>query len=788
MDSVSGLVLTRQWTDSPEGLSLVFWLATDEGPVRFEAPGQEAVCFFPAELRARVEAALPEPDGWRIGATRLRDFERRPVSALYFKSRRRLFDGRDRLAARGVPLMEADVRPTDRFLMERFAAGSAAVSGELRACGRFSAVTGGRLERRRVRPPLRAVSLDIETDRSARTLYSIALYNAEQATVLMIGDGAPGRVGGDPPFTLRFHPGEAALLEDFLGLLERLDPDLIIGWNVVGFDLRRLQDFADRAGMPLRLGRGGGTAVWRRARDGGDRRYALVPGRVALDGIELLRAAAYRFENFSLEHVARRLLGRGKLVEDADRRGEEIDRLFRGDKPALARYNIEDCRLVWDIFEKEDLIGFAVERSLLTGLDLDRQGGSAAALDFLYLPRLHRAGFVAPAPARKGSGGSPGGYVMPSVPGIHDNVVVLDFKSLYPSIIRTFHVDPLALAAGLEEEDAIAGYDGARFSRTRHILPGLIEELWSARERAKADRDPSLSQAIKIIMNSFYGVLGSPGCRFFDPRLASSITRRGHDIIIQSRRFIEERGLKVIYGDTDSVFVHVGAKAPGGETGERLAAGLNEWWREKLAREHRVESRLEIEFETHYIRFFMPTVRGSDTGSKKRYAGLLPDGEVRFRGLETVRSDWSPLARRFQRVLYRKVLAGEPWRDYVRQTAAEVLAGGPEEDLVLRKRLRRRLGDYVKNVPPHVQAARKAEEIRRRRGLPALYESGGWVEYLMTTAGAEPRRYRRAPIDYPFYIDRQLAPVADAILSFAGTSMDRILTRQRGLFQDDRED
>jgi DNA polymerase-2 len=506
---------------------------------------------------------------------------------------------------------------------------------------------------------------------------------------------------------------------------------------------------------------------------------------VILDGIELMRSATYVFENFSLEYVAQALLGRGKLVDDVDQRGEEITTLFTEDKPALARYNLEDCRLVWDIFEKEDLLGFAIERSKLTGLEFDRYGGSVAALDFLYLPRLHRHGYVAPALEQlQSSNVSPGGYVMQSIPGIHDNVIVLDFKSLYPSIIRTFNVDPLALVVGLDEENAIPGYEGGRFSRHQVILPELIETLWQARDRAKADRNKVLSQAIKIIMNSFYGVLGTSGCRFLDSRLVSSITRRGHDIIIRSKDFIEEQGYQVIYGDTDSVFVLLGESntAEAASIGNRLALDINAWLKDSLQSQYGVESYLEMEFETHFTKFLMPTVRGTDTGSKKRYAGMLADGSMLFKGLETVRSDWSPLAREFQQVLYRKVFEGQPYKDYIKNLVLNIQDKRYEPELVLRKRLRRKLADYVKNVPPHVQAARKAEEIRRERNLPSLYDSGGWVEYIMTTAGPEPRQYRTSPIDYDFYIDKQLAPIADSILVFHSTSMDKLLDRQIGLF------
>ena len=153
---------------------------------------------------------------------------------------------------------------------------------------------------------------------------------------------------------------------------------------------------------------------------------------------------------------------------------------------------------------------------------------------------------------------SPGGYVMDSQPGLYDNVLVFDFKSLYPSISRTFVIAPLGLALGNAESGSAArveGFKGASFSRSEHLLPGLLAEWWQARDAARRDGDTALGQAIKILMNSCYGVLGSPGCRFFDPRLASSITLRGHQIIRQSKAFIEQCGYRVIYGDTDSLFV-----------------------------------------------------------------------------------------------------------------------------------------------------------------------------------------------------------------------------------------
>ena len=242
-----------------------------------------------------------------------------------------------------------------------------------------------------------------------------------------------------------------------------------------------------------------------------------------------------------------------------------------------------------------------------------------------------------------------------------------------------------------------------------------------------------MSQAVKILMNSFYGVLGANGCRFFDARLASSITRRGQQIIVASRDYLEQRGHTVIYGDTDSVFVLVGPDRTPSEAralGDRLAAELNGWWTQHIRDEYRLKSYLEIEFETHYLRFLMPTVRGENTGSKKRYAGLVRsesgEPEVVFKGLESVRTDWTPLARRFQRELYRRIFLDEPYDDYIRDCLADMLDGKLDEELVYRKRLRRKLSEYTRNIPPHVQAARK------------LANPGRWIRYVITNHGPEP--------------------------------------------------
>ena len=208
--------------------------------------------------------------------------------------------------------------------------------------------------------------------------------------------------------------------------------------------------------------------------------------------------------------------------------------------------------------------------------------------------------------------------------------------------------------------------------------------LHEARSRAMGKNDAALSRAIKIVMNSFYGVLGTPGCRFFDARLPTSITCCGHAILSRAGAFFVERGMPVIYGDTDSLFVHGDP-----ERGKVLAAEMTALLTAEIRAEFDLESHLELRFDAHYSRFLMPTTRGTERGSKKRYAGLAVKGdrtELVVRGLEAVRRDWTPLARRVQLELLRRVFAERPFEEWLRSIAGDLAAGRLDEELVYQKR------------------------------------------------------------------------------------------------------
>jgi DNA polymerase-2 len=395
---------------------------------------------------------------------------------------------------------------------------------------------------------------------------------------------------------------------------------------------------------------------------------------------------------------------------------------------------------------------------------MDQLGMMTAAFDHFYLPKLHRAGYVAPnVKDIEANEHAAGGYVMEPVPGIYDNVIVLDFKSLYPTIIQTFKIDPLSRL--LSDIDTIKTLNGYKFSLTQHFLPDFITGLMEQRNIANKKKDKQLSQAIKILMNSFYGVMGSFGCRFYHRNLPTAITGTGHKLLLGSKDYLANISYDVVYGDTDSLFIKLkeGEGENASEHGKRLAKQLNNYWTEKIKKEFGLKSYLELEYEKYYRKFIITPARGSELGAKKRYAGLLSkNGEekLEFVGLEFVRSDWTQLAKEFQVELYNRVFHNQDIEDWLKNFVLKVKNSEFDEKLVYKKRLRKDVEDYTKNIPQHVKAAK------------LLRESSGTVYYVITKRGPIPVELKHNDIDYDHYIEKQLKPIADSVLSLLNKSFD----------------
>ena len=678
---------------------------------------------------------------------------------------------RDRLHAAGIDTFEADVRFAVGYLIERGIKGGCEIEGEAADGQGVSLVFDNpvlRSAQARIEP--RVLSFDIETDGKGQRLLAISLYAPGIDEVLIV-DGSNRAM---PEKAIRCIDEHAAL-EAFCRRVQAFDPDVLSGWNIVDFDLTSLQRIAARVRHPFILGRDTTPMRLRKAEGYFGSGQAFIPGRLVLDGIDLLRGAFVRMDDYSLNAVAREVLGEGKAVAgDVRDRIAEIIHNYRHDLPAFALYARTDARLAFDIQCKLNLVPLAFARSQLTGMTPDRVAASIASFDFLYMSELAKRGIVAPT-VRSGDSrvhaAQQGGHVLEPVPGLHSNVWVFDFKSLYPSLIRTLNIDPLSYVAHPQPGDDLIQTPGGAFRREPAILPGLLDELFPRRAAAQKAGDEVASHAIKILMNSFYGVLGTSACRFYKPALANSITGSGKEMLLWSKRWFEARGFKVLYGDTDSLFVQSHGGDPAGLSGQggALAAALSAELARYIEERWRVTSRLELKFEKLYVKLFLPAARHSTRGASKRYAGLRAGQNTpEFTGMEVVRRDWTALAKQVQRELYQRLFTGQAVDVYLAGIVGRVRAGELDEALVYRKNLRKEADAYTATTPPHVVAARKSPEALTRL-----------VSYVITTAGPEPVGNVQHPLDREHYVVKQIKPVAEPVLETLGLDFERVIGDSR---------
>ena len=660
------------------------------------------------------------------------------------------------LLAAGLHPQQELPRPAEDYLTARGVRGAVRLEGKSVAGNRVDLVFAEpQLSPSEVRVALRWLSLDIETAR-----------DGEVRAVALVTDR-----GGEVLFRPDFID-EAGLLEAVSARVRTLDPDVITGWNVLDFDLAHLAGRYQRHNLAFAWGRTD-EPVEVKVKTGG-RTSAFVPGRQAIDAMRVARMSGTRFEDQSLDTVAASVLGTGKTVSlKGEDKLVELDRLYREQPKDFCDYCQKDAELVLAILDKTGLGELTVRRAALTGVGLDMAWTSIPPFERIYHLGLAGLGILPPHRQQAPVSGAAGGMVLEPHAGLFDGVQVFDFRSLYPSLMRTFGIDPLAhiRAEGRPESEVLRAPNGAAFlrDRSRGILPGLIDNYFAARMEAQKVGDETASYVYKILMNSFYGVLGSGDCRYGRTELAGAITTFGRKYLEWARDWFTARGMTVLYGDTDSVFVQTG------EDGATLARQLNADLSALIANEYSVESFLELRAEKRYRRFLIPRMRGAvgqslhadGQGRAKGYAGWLegPEGlTVDIKGMEAVRSDWTPLARRVQTELLERIFRGttnaelEAWRS---DLAAALRRGDLNDELVYRKVLRRPAEDYTANQPPQVKAAR----------LLGWTEQKGRIEYVITREGPRPISLPGLPPDAEHYLEHQVRPLWEGLVDAAGLKL-----------------
>lgn len=572
---------------------------------------------------------------------------------------------------------------------------------------------------------------------------------------------------------------EAAMIRAFIETVKKQGIDIIVTYNGDNFDFEVLKERCGELGVPFSLGaRDYEVKMERRGMNMG----ARVIGRPHVDLYPVCRRM-FNLPRYTLEDVHLALFDEEKLDIDVEKigewweKGENLEELFS--------YSMADAesglRIAMEVLPTE------YELSQLIGQPLFEASrmGSGNAIEWLLMRIAHKKGILVPPKpsdreyASRRMDTYEGAYVVDPVRGIHDNILVFDFRSLYPSIIISHNIDPSTINCECCKTDGHVSPNGIRFcKRRRGLIPELLDNILKSRIKVKlelkrlkesggsATKIKSLDarqKALKILANSAYGYMGFSRARWYNNDCASAVAAWGREYIKNTIKAAEEEGFKVVYGDTDSLMLAI----PGDITEEEVKRVKREFL-EKINK--RLPPAMELEFEGFYTRGVFVT--------KKRYALIDPEKRLTVKGLETKRRDWAPIAKKTQEKVLHTIL----WEKNPKK-AAEIVKSvirelrerrTPLKDLVIYTQITKPLGEY-ENVGPHVQAARKAQK-RGKRIVP-----GDVIQYIITTKGnsisdkAEMVGFvKENDYDAEYYINNQVLPAVMRILEALGYGEDEL--------------
>jgi DNA polymerase, archaea type len=647
----------------------------------------------------------------------------------------------------GSTPLEADIPFQHRFIYDMDLGAAARVVGVTRdPKGRYTTdlfVVAERFERcDPFRPSLRILSFDIENSIRDGHIFCIGVAYREAGEIK----------------TRILTGSEKEIVERFVKLIDELDPDVISGYNIDGYDLPVLIERAAKHGIPrLPLARDHSTFFHL------GERFWRVDGRILTDVWWAVRAEM-RPKQETLDYVAKHLLGEGK--HELQRR--RIDEEWEADRDKVIRYCIQDAELSLRILERVRRIEKTLDLAAVSKLPLEDvlHGRTSNLIDSILIRAADRAKVAVPMMKMRGGRVEQieGGYVHSLQPGLYEWVTSLDFRAMYPSLI----IENNICFTTVSPNGTIVSPTGAKFlpadvkkGLLPVILANLMKDRQEVRTKQRAETDPQLKEfydglqaAIKVLMNAFYGVLASSFYRFNDPKVGASITAFARERIKGIIGELEADGVKVVYADTDSVFF------------QSPSAGLKESldFARKTA-ERFSRGRISMEVDKIYETLF-------SHGRKKRYAGKVawPEelrGEMVVRGYEIRRTDAFDLQSEAQGRVFEKILDRDQDGSIAlaKQIVAEVRLGTPTledpdrdpiEALVISRTVKEENRYVNPNSMSNVIAARKLEEMGEE------FMPGMKVSWIVTDSKKSPmevepyvsgRPFEKRP-DWEYYARR----------------------------------
>jgi DNA polymerase elongation subunit (family B) len=588
---------------------------------------------------------------------------------------------------------------------------------------------------------------------------------------------------------IEFVSTEAEMLQRFVELVSDYGPDMLVGYFTDGFDLPYIVERAKIHKVKLDLGLDYGQLEI----TGKTQLEAKITGIAHIDIFKFIRkviARSLKTDSYSLDAVAKELIGEGKHPVDMnaffkawDEGGEQLEE--------YCKYNLQDCALTYKLTEKvlPNLIEF-VRIIRLPPYDINRMTFStfvewylmnqASAQNEILLNRPYKRDELS-----RMSDRIKGAFVYEPKPGFYQKITVFDYRSLYPSIIASHNISKGTLNCDcckdtpkVTTERGTFWYCAKRKGLFSTVISDLILRRGELKKQLKTSKDPLLaarSEALKVLANSFYGYMGFAPARYYCIECAESTTAWARHYIHQAIETAQQAGFTVLYSDTDSVFLLLEKK-----TKEDALALM-----EKINKD--LPGLMELDYEGFYPAGIFVSLKAGESGAKKKYALLDEKGTMKIRGFESVRRNWSFIAKDVQKRVLEIVLKehdAAKAKLYVRDVVEKMRKNTiPLDKVVIHTALSKATTGYT-SIGPHVAAAQRMEAKGMTVG------AGSVIKYVVVKGKGKIRDKVKLPeetsqdeYDGEYYITNQILPGVERIFAVLGIKVDDLMssTKQSSL-------
>lgn len=595
------------------------------------------------------------------------------------------------------------------------------------------------------------------------------------------------------PKYVEFVDSEEALINKFIEVIEERQPDFIVGYYSDGFDFPYLRGRAEKYKINLNLGIDKNKLIIKRSGQVSTAKINGIPHLDIFKFIKHIMAGSLKLDSYSLESVAQELLKEGKYEIDKDLFEELWD---KGEIEDLCKYNLQDASLTLKICEK--ILPNIFELVKLIGIgpyEVSRMHYGQLVENYLIRRAKDFDEIVPNRPSQyiisdRITETYQGAFVMEPKPGLYEDVIFLDFMSLYPTIIVAKNISPSMLNKdkGYKTPEITDEYGNVNryfFSSEKEaFIPSVVKDIIIRRNRIKEilknEEQPNQvlkarSYALKTVANSTYGYMGFFGARWYCRECAASITAWAREFI-QDVITKASKEFNVIYSDTDSIAFTLGKK--------KMEDALN--FLSKVNKE--LPSLMELELENFYSRGIFVSKKGEGKGAKKKYALIDKKGNIKVTGFETIRSDWSLIARETQFKIL-EIILKEKDIEKAKKYAQEVINKIKNKEIPIKKmliktQLRLKVDDY-KQIGPHVAIAKRLKE------LGTNISQGTSIFYIITEGDGMIRdrakllnECKQSEYDSNYYIENQIIPSVEKIFEIFNIKKEDLLSKEQSRLGD----